>query len=261
VRTVRPIDLEWQARVVSIRAAARKGKQATEIAARYALPVGAVERVLAPVNHPRLSDPVLLLHDRQAAPGRVAPDVQIYWLGFLTAAGRILGQGTSFTLVVTLGARDRDAIGIMMSDLLGTDASRCEFCHSSVDGWQVYLRDPDLCKALLPWGLHSNVYGGDVALLDDLPDAFVAAFLRGYADGAGMPAEEAGARNGALALGGDPAVLKGINTLLQRAWGVSGRVAGREGGTGTLRFSSSASRTIRARLDAYPSRFGRFGAA
>ena len=254
MRTLRPVDLEWQARVVSIRAAARKGERAPAIAERYALPVGAVERVLAPVNHPRLSDPVVLLHARETTPGKVSPGVQIYWLGFLMAAGRILGQGTSFTLVVTLGARDRDTIGILMTDLLGTDATRCEFCHSSVGGWQVYLRDPELCKALLPWGVPSTVYGGDAAVLDDLPAAFAAAFVRGYADGVGVEGDGAGLRDGVLALAGDPAVLAGINALVQRAWSVSGRVAGRDRSAGALRFSSSVSRAIRGHLAAYPSR-------
>jgi len=53
LRSSRPIDLEWQERVITIRAAARKGKRPTEIAADYQLPVGAVEQVLAPVNQPR----------------------------------------------------------------------------------------------------------------------------------------------------------------------------------------------------------------
>jgi hypothetical protein len=254
LRTSRPVDLEWQERVLTIRAAARKGKRASEIAERYELPVGAVERVLAPVNHPRLSDPVPLIQTREAVPGRVAPDVQLYWLGFLMAVGRILGQGTSFTLVVTLGTRARDAIEVLMADLLGTDTARCEFCHSSLGGWQVYLRDPDLCKALLPWGVPSNFYGGDVALLDDLPNAFAAAFLRGYVDGLGVERDGGGPRGQGLLLTGDPAVLAGINAMIERAWGVSGRVGGRASSKGTLRFSLPASRAVRERLDAYPSR-------
>ena len=255
VRTPRQIDPEWQARTVKIRGAARKGKRPAEIADLYKLPVAAVERVLAPIEHPRLSDPVQLLHTSRARGGTAPADVQVYWVGFLMAAGHIRGHGTSLTLVVTVGAEGRDRIVTLLEDLL-TDHIRWEFCYSNIVGWQAYLRDQIFCKALIPWGVPSDLCGEDPTVVDDLPADLVAPFFRGYVDGSAIGRPGLSRRRTAFAIRGTPAMLAGINTLLRRHWGVSNGVITGSGEEAELRFADPAvRRAIQTQLDASPSRF------
>jgi len=236
-------DLEWRERTQKIRAAARKGKSSTEIAGLVALPVATVERALAHAEHPRLSDPVELLQSRREGPGKAPSDVQLYWLGFLTAAGHICGHGSLLTLVVTLGEEGRDCVATLMADL-ATEHIRYEFCHSSIVGWQVYLRDQGLCEALLPWGIPSDFHGDDP-------------FIRGYTDGDLMSRRPGGgSRNGHFALHGTPAVLAGINAMLKRCWAVSSGVVSQRQDRTELRVSDSgACHTIHSHLDTFASRF------
>ena len=245
------VDLEWRQRMAQIRTAARKGANPAEIAESCGLPLAAVKRVLDSAHHPRVSDPAQLIQNRKAASGMAPADVQLYWLGFLTAAGHIRGQGASFTLVVTLGRNSRTHVETLMADL-ATDHVRCEFCHSSIVGWQVYLRDQNLCNALVPWGVPSDLYGDDPELLNDLPKELALPFLRGYADG-NWPS--AGSTDTKFTLHGTPSVLAGINSMLKRYCEATGGVVTRKAERAELRFSSArASRSIRTQLNAIPPR-------
>jgi hypothetical protein len=248
-------NLEWRERTLQIRAAARRGKAPADIADLYRLPIGAVERVLASAGDPHVSDPTHLLSTRKEAPGLTPADVQMYWLGFLTAAGHIWGQGASLTLVITLGEKSQPHMDTFMADFADPHV-RYEFCRSSVLGWQLYVRDQGLCKALIPWGITSELYGDDPALLDDLPKEFAAPFLRGYIDGnwpARPPAD--GEKDAKLILQGTFAVLTGINAMIQRCWGISGGAVSARPPRAELRFASaSASREILSQVNAYTSR-------
>ena len=246
-------DPEWQEQVTQIRAAARRGESPAAIADRYSLPRVAVERILTPSGHPRLSDPIGLLHTRKEAPGLAPADIQLYWLGFLTAAGYIRGQGNGLTLVVTLGAKSERPLETFMADL-APDHLRHELCYSSIAGWQLYVRDQSLCKALIPWGVPSDPNGGDPTVLDDLPDQFVAPFIRGYVDG-NWPARQTLGDGKSFVLHGSPTILAGINDMMRRCWAVTGRVVGQRSVRAELRFSNpQACRTIVNRLKPYASR-------
>jgi hypothetical protein len=258
VRGPTGLDLKWREQIGKIRSAARRGKNAQEIAELYEVSVAMVERVLVPVDHPRLSDPVHLLRTRREPPGMTPADVQVYWLGFLMAAGHIWGQGTSLTLVITLGDRSQPEMETFMDDL-ATDYMRCEYCRSSVVGWQVYLRDQSLCKALFPWGVPSELHGDDATILEDLPKELATPFLRGYADGNWPAPHSAGSqRDVRFTLQGTPAILSGLNTMIQRHWSASGGRVTAQGSRAELRFAqSTACKTIRDHLDNYPSRLHR----
>lgn len=249
-------DQEWQERTRKIRSAARKGEDVSEIAATYQLPVAAVKRMLAPAEHPRLSDPVDLIRTGRPVTGKAPVTVQLYWFGFLTAAGQIIGQGNSLTLVVTLRTERPESIERLSADLLVTGHLRCEFCHSSIVGWQGYLRDPALCKALVPWGIPSSLDGDDPALLDDLPAEFVAPFLRGYVDGDRISnGSDQGPRDRGFTLRGTPAILAGINAIIERYWNVSGGMVTSGLHGGELRFADpAANRTIHHHLETVASR-------
>jgi len=247
--------LEWRERTARLRSAARNGKSPEEIAELHELPLAAVERILAPIEHPRISDPVRLLQNHRQVPGTAPVDVQLYWLGFLMAAGYIRGQGRSLTLVVTLGEQSRECIETLMADIT-TDRIYCEFCHSSIVGWQVYLRDQSLCKALFPWGVPSDLHGDDSALLDDLPSELAIPFIRGYVDG-NWPCIHSSARlrDDRFTVYGTQEVLARLNSMVQRHWGVSaGSVTARRN-RAQLQFSDpKACRAIHSRLKTYVSR-------
>ena len=247
--------LEWRVRTAKIRSAARNGKNLKEIAELHHLPLAAVVRVLAPVEHPRISDPVGLLQNTHQAPGTAPADVQVYWLGFLMATGHIWGQGQSLTLVVTLGDKSEEYIETFIADM-ATDRIYCEFCHSSVVGWQVYLRDQNMCNALFPWGVPSDLHGDDSALLDDLPREFATPFIRGYVDGNRSSSHSLDRLRGdEFTVHGTPAVLARINSMVRRHWRVSGGIVTSRRGRAELRFSDpEACRAIHGKLDTYVSR-------
>jgi hypothetical protein len=240
---------------VQVRTAARRGKSPLEIAALHDLPVSAVERLLTPIDHPRISDPTQLLVRQQQIPGTAPADVQVYWLGFLMAASYIRGQGTSLTLVITIGEQSRACVDSLIADLV-IGHIRCEFCYSSIVGWQAYLRDPGLCKALFPWGVPSDLHGDDSALLDDLPRELAVPFICGYADGSRPFTRSLEAVNeGRFTVRGTPEVLARINSMIRRYWEIpSGTVIPRRDRT-DLRFSAPADcRAIKSHLNSYASR-------
>jgi hypothetical protein len=248
--------LEWRERTARLRSAARNGKSPEEIAELHQLPLVAVERILAPIEHPRISDPVRLLQNHGQVPGTAPADVQLYWLGFLMAAGHIWGQGRSLTLVVTLGEESRKYIQTFIADIT-TDHVYCEFCYSSTVGWQVYLRDQGLCKALFPWGIPSDLHGDDSALLDDLPKQFAIPFICGYVDG-NWPVARSSRKisNGRFTVQGAPAVLARLNSMVQRYCGGSGGIVTARQDRADLQFSDpEVCRTIHSQLNTYVSRF------
>lgn len=237
-----------------IRAAARKGRTAAEIAETCEFPLKVVEQILTPVPDVRLTDPAHLLNGRAVASGLPAADVQVYWVGFLTASGRICGQGSSFALIVTLGDRSQEHMDTFMADL-ATPQVRHEFCRSSLLGWQLYIRDQGLCQALLPWGISSDLYGEDPAVLGDLPKEFIAPFLRGYLDG-NWPTPRQGpqARSTGLVLHGTEAVLTGISTMVHRACGIKGGLVRARPPRAELRFNGTGAQAILGHAYAYTAR-------
>jgi len=246
--------LEWRERTARFRSAARQGKTPQEIAELHDLPLAAVERVLAPIDHPRISDPVRLLRGVDSIPGTAPADVQLYWLGFLMVAGHIWGQGSSLALVVTLGEESRRYMATFTADIMA-DRIHSEFCYSSTVGWQVYLRDQSLCKALFPWGVPSDLHGDDSALLDDLPREFAIPFICGYVDGNrsfAYSSDRLGSNN--FTVHGTAAVLARINSMVERHWGVSGRIVTSQQDRPALRFSNPAGRAIHSQLETFTSR-------
>ena len=251
-RPVNAAALEARERTWRVRAAARKGKTPQQIAAAGDYPLKLVEQILAPIADVRLSDPATLLNNGAVAAGLPPADVQMYWVGFLTAAGRICGQGASFALIITLGDRSQAHMNTFVEDL-ATPQVRNEYCQSSVLGWQLYVRDQSLCKALLRWGIPSDLHGDDPTVLEDLPKEFLAPFLRGYVDGNWAPPEAASRTNG-LVLYGTDAILTAINTTVRRHWGIgSGTVTSRPP-RADLKFNRQDGQTILTRSRAYTTR-------
>lgn len=242
--------LELRERNARIRRAARKGKTTSEIAKTLDVPLKIVEQILAPIADARLSDPAHLLNNGAVAAGHSAADIQVYWVGFLTASGRLRGQGASSTLVVTLGDRSQKHMDVLMEDL-ATPQVRREFCRSSLLGWELYVRDQSLCNMLLRWGIPSELHGEDPGVLDDLPQAFVAPFLRGYLDGSRTTRGASRPRSNAFALYGTEPALTAINTMIRRTWRIeSGKVTARPPAA-ELKFSRQDEQAILSHLQMY----------
>ncbi len=248
-----PILLEVQQRNVLIRSAARKGKTAVEIAEACGAPLNTVERMLAPVADARLSDPAHLLNDVGVAAGLPPAKIQVYWVGFLSAAGRICGAGASSVLIVTLGHRAREYMQTFMSDL-ATPQVRHELCRSSLLGWQFYVRDRHLCEVLLRWGISSEVQGDDPTVLDDLPTELIAPFLRGYLDGNWTTPGAPRSPSHRLVLYGTEAVLAGINAMIYRGWQIAPGAVTCRPPRAELRFSQPDERVLLNQIRTYTTR-------
>ncbi|HET7264186.1 MAG TPA: hypothetical protein VFL28_05910 [bacterium] len=252
-RRLTPVLLEVQQRTVQIRSAARKGKTPAEIAEICGAPLKMVEQMLAPVADARLSDPAHLLNHVSVAPGLPPTDIQLYWVGFLSAAGRICGIGASSALIVTLGHRVREYMQTFMSDL-ATPQVRHELCRSNLVGWQFYVRDRYLCEVLLRWGISSEVHGDDPTVLNDLPVEFIAPFLRGYLDGNWTTPGVPRSRSHRLVLYGTEAVLAGINAMIYRGWRIAPGVVTCRPPRAELRFSQRDERGLLDHVRTYTTR-------
>jgi hypothetical protein len=241
--------LELRERTARIRSAARKGKTSTEIAEVYGFPLKVVDQILGPLADVRLSDPADLLNHRAVPAELPAADVQVYWVGFLTATGRICGQGGSSALIVTLGDRSQEHMDTFIADLT-TPQGRNEFCRSSLLGWQLYVRDQNVCKALVRWGIRSDLHGEDLTVLDDLLTEFIAPFLRGYQDGS--PALDA-ARSPAesLVFYGTEGVLAAINAMIRRGLRIDSGVVTPGSPRAELKFNRRDERAILHHIHSY----------
>ncbi|HKX19706.1 MAG TPA: hypothetical protein VJT33_17025 [bacterium] len=252
-RRVNPTLLEVRERSARIRAAARKGKTASEIAEACGAPLKVVEQMLAPVADVRLSDPAHLVNHVAIGSGLSPADVQVYWVGFLTAAGRLCGQGGSSALIVTLGHRSHEYMHVLMADL-ATPQVRHELCRSSLLGWELYVRDRNLCDALLRWGVPSEVHGDDPAVLDDLPTEFIAPFLRGYLDGNWVTPGTARSRSRSLVFYGTEGVLAAINAMIHRGYRIAPGVVVRRPPRAELKFSQRDEHTLLNHIRTYTTR-------
>jgi hypothetical protein len=245
--------LEARERTRRILAAARRGKTAMQIAEAGDYPLKMVQQIIAPIADTRLADPAGLLNKRPRAPGVPPAEVQMYWMGFLNAAGRICGQGASFALIITLGERSQQHMNTFVEDV-ATPQVRSEYCSSSLRGWQLYVRDQSLCKALLQWGIPSDLQGDDPTVLDDVPEEFVAPFLHGYLDGNwATPGGPASRANG-LVLYGTEAILDSVNRMVNRAWGVDSGVVKARPPRAALSFNRRDTQVILARSRVYTAR-------
>lgn len=155
------------------------GLALTDIAAKYALPLPAVTRIVR--NRRRedgLLDPFQLAQDTT----RMHSATLLYWLGYVAACGRLYQHGPSPTLVLDVDSRDVEHIRTLTDDLCAGRPC-CEMCESSHNGLQAYIRDRELGQLLIQWG----VPGAD-PVEGSVPIAFIPAsllphFLRGYLEG------------------------------------------------------------------------------
>lgn len=148
-----------------------------QIGARHELSGVTVSQFLRPRTNTTLPTP----YDLSKTSGGASLAVPMYWLGFITASGRASHRSAPHTVVLSLDAGDLEFVQLLGRDLMRTHASY-EFCHSSHDGHQVYIRERDLGESVLQWGVTTDPR--EAALpLDYVPAEALAHFVRGLLEG------------------------------------------------------------------------------
>lgn len=190
--------------------------------------------------------------------------VQMYWLGYIAACGRVLGQNNYSTVVLAIHPDDEVHVQTLMSDLVMGHA-RVEFANSNLDGRQAYLRDRQLAEVLRQWGVSAAVAEGSVPL-EFVPPACMPDFVRGYLEGSRLspPFGGKGARVPAarpsrpLTFVGGATFIAEFDRALRSACGVrAGRVeAAGPGGMARITYSLGDGERILACAYGRPGRTG-----
>lgn len=218
-----------------------------QIAAKHGLPLPAVLRIIRRRKDERLLNPFNL---RQSAV-RSRGATQLYWVGYIAAAGRLFLQGSVPTLVLTVDRRDTDHVTTMIDDLC-TGHPTCEWCESSHDGLQAYVRDRELAQMLAEWGAPgADPTEGSVPVAL-IPPSLLPHFVRGYLEGGrGMPpfgrrhvpVSHAAVRH--IALEGPPDFLAGLSAALGKHAGIgAGMIRPRRNGLAVLTYRGRAAARI-----------------
>jgi hypothetical protein len=148
-----------------------------QIGARHELSGVTVSQFLRPRTNTTLPTPYDLSTNGDGA----SLAVPMYWLGFITASGRASHRSAPHTVVLSLDPGDLEFVQTLGRDLLRTHASY-EFCHSSHDGHQVYIRERDLGESVIQWGVTTDPR--EAALpLDYIPTVALPHFVRGLLEG------------------------------------------------------------------------------
>ncbi len=148
-----------------------------QIGARHEISGVTVSQFLRPRTNTTLPTP----YELSKTPVPPALAIPMYWLGFITAAGRATHRSAPHTVVLSLDVGDLEFVQLLGRDLLRTPASY-EFCLSSHDGHQVYIRERDLGESVIHWGVTTDPR--EAALpLDYIPAEALPHFLRGLLEG------------------------------------------------------------------------------
>ncbi len=220
----------------SIHADFAAGLPPAAIAAKHGLPLSAVAAILRRRADDRLPTP---FHLRQhARRGRGA--VQLYWVGYIAACGRLFQQGPVPTLVLTVDPRDTAHVATLVEDLCAGHPT-CEWCRSSRDGLQAYIRDRDLGRMLADWGIPDDPTDGSVPVAL-VPPGLLDHFVRGYLEGGGRVSA---GRRPAVSLTGPEQFASDLRRALARHAGVNGgQVRVRRDGTHELTYTGPAARRL-----------------
>ncbi|TMJ06776.1 MAG: hypothetical protein E6H01_00490 [Bacillati bacterium ANGP1] len=207
----------------------------------------AVLRIIRRRKDERLLNPFNL---RQGAV-RSRGATQLYWVGYIAAAGRLFLQGSVPTLVLTVDRRDTDHVTTMIDDLC-TGHPTCEWCESSRDGLQAYVRDRELAQMLAEWGAPGADPSEGSVPVALIPSSLLSHFVRGYLEGGrGMPPfgrrhvplSHAAVRH--IALEGPKEFLAGLNAALSKHAGTSvGDIRARRNGLAVLTYRGRAAARI-----------------
>ena len=125
----------------------------------------------------RLPDPyVLSRRDRERGDATL-----VYWIGFIAACGSVF-DGPNPTLVLDIDTGDLPHVHTLVDDLC-EGRPGLESCQSSTRGLQVYIRDRNLGRLLVRWGIPGADRATEAVPVDFIPHGLVSHFVRGYIEG------------------------------------------------------------------------------
>jgi len=218
------------------------GLAPAQIAERHSLPVYTVTQVLRRDGNPRaLPDPYGLAQRR--ADHR--DSALLYWVGYVAACG-VVYDGAIPTVVLDVDPRDTAHIESLLADLSERHLG-CEYCRSSSRGLQAYIRDRDLGRLLLHWGIPGSDRSSGSVPLHFIPASLLPHFVRGYLEGGrGTPpfgtrtTPASAAAIGKIIFEGPTAFLEALQKALRPQAEGRGTLAVRRGGSGRLTYTGRA---------------------
>lgn len=223
------------------------GLAPAQIAEKHSLPVYTVTQALRRDSRPRaLPDPYGLAQRR--------PDHRdaalLYWVGYVAACGAVY-DGAMPTLVLNVDERDVAHVDALLTDLC-EGRPGCEYCQSSTRGLQAYIRDRDLGRLLLRWGIPGDDRSVSVPI-SFIPATLLPHFVRGYLEG-GRGTPPFGTRTSPatasavskIVFEGSAAFLEALRKALRPHAEGTGTLLVRRSGEGVLAYSGrSALRVLR----------------
>lgn len=153
------------------------GLTPAQIGLKHDLSPMVVQSLLRPRPNTTLPTPFEL--SQPSVDGSAA--ISVYWLGFITGCGRVSEGVGSRTVVLSIDPRDVEHTRVLVHDLIRNHASY-EFCMSSRDGQQLYIRERDLGDAAAQWGLTDEPRETRCAL-EYVPTNLLSHFTRGILEG------------------------------------------------------------------------------
>lgn len=207
-------------RIYEIHADRANGLTVLEIAAKHDLPATTVLGFLrSSMSTCALATP----YDFQRRDLTPLARLHAYWLGYIAASGRVLGQNNFCTLILAIHPDDAPHIQSLLADLVVGRAT-CEFADSSLSGQQVYVRDRPLAEMLIQWGIAGSIEESAVPL-EYIPTPILSHFVRGYLEGSRLSPPFGGTRreppspraSGSLSMVGSPALMTQLKRALRSA--------------------------------------------
>ncbi|MGQ0550528.1 MAG: hypothetical protein ACT4PY_12770 [Armatimonadota bacterium] len=215
-------------KIYDIHADQAAGLSSSEIAAKHDLPAAMVMGFLRSNGETcTLVSPYSIRRE----PRPTTASVQVYWLGFIAASGRVFGQNHLTTLVLEIHPEDAPHVQTLVQDLMVGHVT-CEFADSSLYGRQAYVRDRQLAESLLQWGISAASQDGSIPI-EFIPEDLMADFVRGYLEGSRHSPPFGGLRHEApsprsrrsLTLVGPAPLVDGLKRVLQSVCGARGGAA------------------------------------
>jgi hypothetical protein len=153
------------------------GLAPAQIAEKHALSLYVVTQALRRDGNGRLPDPYIL-SQREREQGDA---LLVYWVGFIAACGSVF-DGPNPTLVLDIDTGDLPHVHTLVEDLC-EGRPGLESCQSSTRGLQVYIRDRNLGRIMVRWGIPGADRATEAVPVDFIPRALMPHFIRGYIEG------------------------------------------------------------------------------
>jgi hypothetical protein len=217
------------------------GLAPAQIAEKHALSLYVVTQALRRDGNGRLPDPyVLSQRDREQS-----DTILVYWVGFIAACGSVF-DGPNPTLVLDIDTGDLPHVHTLVEDLC-EGRPGLESCQSSTRGLQVYIRDRNLGRIMVRWGIPGADRATEAVPVDFIPRGLMPHFIRGYIEGGRETPPFGGGRVPGspktvrrVVLAGPQSFLTDLRAALPPDLRRSGTLSAKASGTGKLTFDGDS---------------------